>query len=194
MSPDRQRPEPPAPAAEGLAEEAEPPSRETAPVFESELELDIVEEAGDWSPFGVWDNDIRTAVSALSRHPQARDLAGKAASVVLSDDTSVRRLNGTYRAKDQPTNVLSFPFEAPAGTHDPHALRYLGDIILAAETVACEAAEMGIPPRHHLQHLVIHGLLHLSGFDHIEDAEAVEMEAIETEVLKGLGISDPYAD
>lgn len=187
MSPERQRIEPPAEAAEAVVEEPDPPSRATA------LELDIVQEAGDWSRFPAWEAEIRAAAHALSRHPEAREMAGQGATVVLSDDASVRALNSTYRAKDQPTNVLSFPFEPPPGGDDEDAARYLGDIILAGETLLREAEEMGIPPGHHLQHLVIHGLLHLLGFDHLEDAEAEAMEAIETQVLRGLGIADPYA-
>ncbi|RTL72497.1 MAG: rRNA maturation RNase YbeY [Hyphomicrobiales bacterium] len=185
MSPDRQTIAPPAEAADAAIDEPEPPSRGVT--------LDIVEEAGDWSAFAEVSDAIHAAAEALSRRPEARGLIGQCASIVLSDDASVAALNKTYRGKATPTNVLSFPFEAPAGTGDADAEHYLGDIIFACETVAREAAEMAIPPTHHLQHLVVHGLLHLLGFDHVEDAEAEHMEAIETEVLKGLGIADPYA-
>ena len=106
----------------------------------------------------------------------------------------MRRLNAAYRAKDTPTNVLSFPYQAPPGSEeDVEGARYLGDVVLAEETVAREAAERAIPPADHLQHLVVHGLLHLLGHDHAEDAEALRMEAIETAVLAGLGIADPHA-
>jgi probable rRNA maturation factor len=185
MSPDRQTIAPSPEAADATVDEPEPPSRGVT--------LDIVEEAGDWSAFADWSAAIHGAAEALSRHPEAHGLIGQCASIVLSDDASVAALNKTYRGKDTPTNVLSFPFEAPVGTGDADAERYLGDIIFACETVTREAADMAIPPRHHLQHLVVHGLLHLLGFDHIEDAEAEHMEAIETEVLRGLGIADPYA-
>ncbi len=158
------------------------------------VDLDITHEAGDWSAFPQAEGLVRTAGEALARHAEGEGLIGRQASVVLADDATVRRLNATYRAKDKPTNVLSFPFEPPPALPQREADLYLGDIILAAETLMREAAELGIPPAHHLQHLVVHGLLHLLGFDHIEDGEAEEMEAVETQVLAGLGIADPYAD
>ena len=96
----------------------------------------------------------------------------------------VRNLNRDYRAKDKPTNVLSFP--AP---HGP----LLGDVIIAWETLLREAEEEGITPADHLAHLTIHGLLHLLGYDHETDAEAVAMESLETAILAGLGIKDPHA-
>lgn len=179
----------PAPDAGDAREEPEP-----APVGVTGVDLDITREAGDWSAFADAEMLVRVAGAGLVRHPEAEGLIGRQASVVLADDATVRRLNATYRAKDKPTNVLSFPFEPPPGMPESEADLYLGDIILAAETLLAEAADLGIPPAHHLQHLVVHGLLHLLGFDHIEDAEAEEMEAIETQVLAGLGIADPYAD
>ena len=99
-----------------------------------------------------------------------------------------------YRGKDAPTNVLSLPFREephdPAGAAQP---RHLGDIVLAVETLQREAAEQGIPPLHHLQHLVVHGLLHLLGFDHDAEVEAEAMERLETRILATLGVPDPYA-
>ena len=112
------------------------------------------------------------------------------AAVVLGDDALVRSLNATYRGQDKPTNVLSFPFRAPPGVDRDNML---GDVVLAAETVAREAHEQHLPPGHHLQHLVIHGLLHLLGFDHATDDEAEIMERVETEILATLGVADPYA-
>ena len=105
----------------------------------------------------------------------------------------VRGLNATYRGKDAPTNVLSFPFQTPPGGV-PEDAPYLGDVMLAAETIGREAAEGGIAPTAHLQHLVVHGLLHLLGFDHTTDVEAEQMERIEVEILATLGIADPYAE
>jgi probable rRNA maturation factor len=113
--------------------------------------------------------------------------------VVLASDAVVRRLNRTYRGKDRATNVLSFPFQRPPGAGPMEDGAYLGDVVLAAETVAGEAAERGIEPGHHLQHLVIHGLLHLLGRDHQTDAEAEAMERLEAEILGMIGIADPYA-
>ena len=104
----------------------------------------------------------------------------------------MRRLNRTFRGKDVPTNVLSFPSQKlPGAASDDGA--YLGDVVLAAETVRQEAIELGIEPRHHLQHLVVHGLLHLLGYDHQADAAAEEMERLEAEILATIGVADPYA-
>jgi len=106
--------------------------------------------------------------------------------ILLTNDASVQDLNARFRAKDQPTNVLSFP--APE-TARPH----LGDIALAFETCAREAAAQNKPLEHHLQHLTVHGVLHLLGYDHQSDAEAEEMEAMEREILSTLDVPDPYA-
>lgn len=105
---------------------------------------------------------------------------------LLTDDESVRELNGRFRGKDSATNVLSFP--APANPED-----HLGDVALAYGVCAREAAEQGKPLSHHLQHLAVHGVLHLLGYDHIGDDEAEAMEGLERAVLAGLGVPDPYA-
>ena len=115
------------------------------------------------------------------------------ATLALADDRAVRGLNREFRAKDQPTNVLSFPAPQPSAPNST-APRYLGDVIMARETLLAEAADAAIPPLHHLQHLAIHGLLHLLGYDHQTDADAAVMERIETTALGALGIADPYAD
>jgi len=109
---------------------------------------------------------------------------------VLADDALLRSLNRSYRGKDAPTNVLSFPFQGPPGGAEP---RHLGDVVLAVETIRNEAGEQGIAPMHHLQHLVVHGLLHLLGFDHDTVAQAEAMERLEAQILAKLGIADPYA-
>lgn len=105
-------------------------------------------------------------------------------SVLLADDAALRALNRDWRGKDQPTNVLSFP--APAGRDA------LGDIALAAETVAAEAAAQAKPFAAHMAHLLTHGLLHLLGYDHEADAEAELMESRERAILAALGLPDPY--
>ena len=115
------------------------------------------------------------------------------ATLVLGDDALVRRLNGIYRAKDQPTNVLSFPaMKLPQQPADPDG-EPIGDVVLAVETIAREASSLAIPPRDHLAHLVAHGVLHLLGYDHQATIDAERMERLETEILGRLGIPDPYA-
>jgi len=161
--------------------ESEPPER---------LEVAIVEEGGDWSAIPFRGQAIVAAAAALARHPLCARARGAEASIVLGDDALLRALNRTYRGKDRPTNVLSFPFQPPPGAEQD---RCLGDVVLAVETVAREAGEQGIAPVHHLQHLVVHGLLHLLGFDHENDAQAEAMECLEVQILSALGIADPHA-
>ncbi|MGE0626611.1 MAG: rRNA maturation RNase YbeY [Hyphomicrobiaceae bacterium] len=130
-------------------------------------------------------------VSALT---QCVDLGpGREVTLVLSTDAEVRELNLQWRGLDKPTNVLSFPSLRRPTTAGPGD-HFLGDIILAAETVIREATEMNCPVGHHLRHLILHGLLHLLGHDHEDEAEAAEMEGLETRVLGLLDIPDPYAD
>jgi probable rRNA maturation factor len=167
------------PADPGAAE-AEPPER---------LFLAVLEEAGDWSAFPLREEAVLQVGAALARHPRCARALGAEACVVLGDDRLLRSLNRSYRGKDAPTNVLSFPFQPVPGGGES---RNLGDVVLAAETVLSEAAEQGIPAVHHLQHLVVHGLLHLLGFDHDTDAGAEAMERLEAQILTTLGIADPY--
>lgn len=108
----------------------------------------------------------------------------------IVDEAESRRLNHDYRGKDKPTNVLSFPFEAPPGVPIDH----LGDLVVCAPVVAREAAEQGKALDDHWAHMIVHGLLHLMGYDHQNDREAEEMESLEVETLARLGISDPYED
>ncbi|WP_290650039.1 rRNA maturation RNase YbeY [Aquisalimonas sp.] len=102
-----------------------------------------------------------------------------------------RALNRDYCGRDYPTNVLSFAFEAPPVFGDTPAL---GDLVICAEVVEREAQEQGKPLRDHWAHLVIHGTLHLLGYDHMKEAEAAVMEALEQDILAGLGVPDPYRD
>jgi probable rRNA maturation factor len=163
----------------------EPPER---------LVATVVEEEGDWSRFGTVEEAVHQAAAALARHRQLQRARGQEASVVLGSDALVRRLNKAYRGKDAPTNVLSFPYQSPPGAGACVGSAYLGDVVLAAETIRKEAASRGIQPKHHLQHLVVHGLLHLLGHDHDSDAAAEAMERLEAEVLASIGVADPYAD
>ena len=109
-------------------------------------------------------------------------------TIRIVDEEESQQLNHEYRGKDKPTNVLSFPFEAPA--HVPIPL--LGDLIVCKQVVEREAIEQGKALTSHWAHMVIHGCLHLLGYDHIEDEEAEEMEAIEKIVMAKLGLDDPY--
>ena len=111
-------------------------------------------------------------------------------SVVLTDDAEQRELNRQWRGIDKSTNVLSFPQLEPFAP----VAGLVGDIILARETLEREAGEMGVSFTDHFTHLVVHGFLHLLGYDHIEDDEAEQMEGLETQILSTLGIADPYAD
>jgi probable rRNA maturation factor len=176
------------PGDDDRAIEEEPPPR-------WRLQLELVEDDGDWQAFGDIDDLVAAAQRVLA---DARELpAGGPASiaVALSSDAVVRRLNATYRGKDAPTNVLSFPAAGTASSGGAaDSPRALGDVVLAVETVLAEAAAAGIPPAHHFQHLLIHGVLHLIGYDHLTDAEAEAMEALETALLARLGIADPYSD
>jgi len=112
------------------------------------------------------------------------------ATIVLSDDARLEQLNSQWRSKPKPTNVLSFP--APQGERDENGNRYLGDMILAYGVVAGEALQQSKALETYLCHLVIHGALHLLGFDHMEDDEADKMENLEKAAMKELNLPDPY--
>ena len=109
-------------------------------------------------------------------------------TVRIVDTEESHQLNHDYRGKDKPTNVLSFPFEAPPGME----LDLLGDLIICRQVVEKEAKEQNKPLLAHWAHMVVHGSLHLLGYDHIEDDEAEEMESLETEIMQTMGFEDPY--
>jgi len=146
--------------------------------------------------FAAWQDDsedpqsmTRRVAGALEKH-LGQSLKTRELTVRFSSDEEVRALNAQFRGKDAPTNVLSFPAgDVPEGEPQP-----LGDIILARETVVREAAEQGKTVADHTCHLILHGMLHLLGYDHGTDAEAEEMEAIERDVLAALDVTDPYAE
>ena len=147
-----------------------------------------------------WQNEpdadavIQRAIAAAAE--QIDDDVGEAElAVMLTDDPGIRTLNSNWRGIDKPTNVLSFPALQPESEWKPgDAPRMLGDIAIAYETTKREADAEGKPFEHHLSHLAVHGFLHLIGYDHENDADAEEMESLETEILEQLGIPDPYAD
>lgn len=160
------------------------------PIADAWLRIDVVPDGGDWTAFVSIGQYVTSAAEALASHNQFAGHGLSDACIALSDDANVRALNAQYRGMDKPTNVLSFP----AGSGPRDGVIPLGDIVLAAETIAREAQEQGIPPAQHLQHLVVHGLLHLLGYDHETEDEAAQMEAIEIEVLASLGIPNPYTE
>jgi probable rRNA maturation factor len=131
----------------------------------------------------------RAVAAALAEAP----LSGEV-SLLLTGDARLRELNRAYRGIDRPTNVLSFPALPPRARPAPGGPAMLGDIAIARETLAREAAATGITPADHLAHLLVHGVLHLLGHDHEDEHQASVMEVIERRVLAGLGIADPYAE
>jgi probable rRNA maturation factor len=159
----------------------------------SSLEIEIVRHSVLWDGIEVSDDALsRAAGAAFAACPPPRDEPCEV-TLVLTDDDEMRELNRTWLGKDAATNVLSFPSGRPFGeTHgEPFPL---GDIVLAAETVIEEAKLKGLPVADHATHLVVHGMLHLLGHDHERDADAERMEALETKILAGLGVADPYAE
>ena len=131
----------------------------------------------------------REAVAAAARETNVQCARGAEMTIHLVDDARIRELNKTWRGKDAPTNVLSFPVPTRKGkTPSP----MLGDIVIAYETTAAEAARDAKTLRDHTAHLIAHGFLHLVGFDHESEAEAELMENAERRILRQLGIADPY--
>ena len=159
------------------------PERRRRP--KSKIDVDLVIEGGDWPDPDELETLIQ--VSAAEVAAERRFEIGKASvSVALANDEQLAILNGQFRGKPKPTNVLSFPPGpgAPDGT--------LGDIVLAFETVTREADEQDVSLEHHVQHLIVHGLLHLLGLDHETAGDAELMEALEIQILARLGIANPY--
>lgn len=139
----------------------------------------------------------RAAEAALAVLPAGSLPARPEISVLLADDAALRRLNRDYRGIDAPTNVLAFEGMAAGGPEAADraagAPFLLGDVAIALETASREAVAAGVPFEDHLAHLVVHGVLHLCGYNHEADAEAERMEALEVAALRRLGIADPYA-
>ncbi len=155
------------------------------------VEIDLTEPSPLWrralpEAGRVCERAARAALAGAGSPRRQAELA-----IVLADDGLVRMLNRDWRGRDAPTNVLSFA-AGEGGPAPPDAPLLLGDVVLAFETVAAEARAQGKPLADHLAHLVVHGVLHLLGFDHEIAAEARRMEALETRVLAGLGVADPY--
>ncbi len=152
-----------------------PARRDKAPAIEIQIRSEL------WHAEPAAEDTMRKAIAA------AADSLAKTegeVSIVLTDDAALRTLNRDWRKIDKPTNVLSFPGKAPL----------LGDIVIAYETLAREAAAEGKPFAHHLAHLAVHGFLHLLGYDHETDSDADAMEALERDILSRLRVPDPYRE
>ncbi|HXK54100.1 MAG TPA: rRNA maturation RNase YbeY [Hyphomicrobiales bacterium] len=168
----------------------------------SDMEVDISIQAGAWDRIGNAEAVVREAARAAAAAVGGEQAvaAGRQleVSVTLGDDPLVRELNRSYRGFDKATNVLSFPQPAPGGTGgdmpaaDRAPAHLIGDIVLAYETIERESGAAGLAVAQHLAHLVVHGMLHLFGYDHEEDGQAADMEAMETRILAGIGVPDPY--
>lgn len=154
---------------------------------------------GEWDSSGGWEQLAKRAVEAAIAESRFSEIAGSPRlielSIRLTDDDEVRALNAQWRGKDKPTNVLSFPMaserQIAEGAQEGPAL-LLGDIVLAAGICAAEAREKGVSVSDHAAHLIIHGTLHLLGYDHEEDGAADDMEEREKRALTRLGIANPY--
>jgi probable rRNA maturation factor len=153
--------------------------------------LDLSVEADGWAVLADPELLARAAIEAALAVARPREPDAVEVSLLLTGDAAIRELNRAWRGKDRPTNVLSFPANPPAGLPGP---RPLGDVVLAFETVAQEAAAEGKTLADHVAHLIVHGVLHLLGHDHETEAEAEAMEALEVEALARLGIADPYRE
>jgi probable rRNA maturation factor len=154
--------------------------------------VDILIESDAWQDLPEAGSIARRAIAAASG--DAAGLRDTEVSVLLCDDTMIATLNGRWRGQEKPTNVLSFPAQPlQGGGMMTQEKRPLGDIAIAYETLVREAGESGKTASAHLAHLVVHGFLHLAGYDHETDDEAEEMEQLEREILTRIGVADPYA-
>lgn len=154
------------------------------------ISIDVGVEAGDWAGEDELAALSRRAVDAAVARLSLGD-ADSELSILFTDNEAMRALNAQWRGKDKPTNVLSFP-AFPLTPGDPPG-PMLGDIVIAFETVKSEAELEGKPFDDHLRHLVVHGFLHVLGYDHENDTDAEEMEAAERAILADMGIADPYS-
>ena len=150
-----------------------------------DLDLDLQWAVTDGTALPSDEDLERWVRAALAQHRDEAQL-----TLRMVDEAEIRVLNQTYRHKQGTTNVLSFPFEAPPGVDLP----LLGDVVICAAVVAREAQEQGKSAQAHWAHMVVHGCLHLLGYDHIESDQAQRMEGLETRILADLGYDDPYRE
>lgn len=151
--------------------------------------IDVAVEAEAWDGFEDPASLAEAVIGQAVAQSRVKLAAEAEVSIVLADDAFVAELNRKWRGVDKPTNVLSFPSGG-----DIAVAPVLGDIVIAYETTAREAQEEGKPLRDHVAHLLAHGFLHLIGYDHVADADARTMEALERSVLASLGVADPYRE
>ena len=148
--------------------------------------IDIHMQSPLWKAQPLADKTVRDAIRAAASTLATGE---SEVSIVLTDDSSIARLNHDWRGVDGPTNVLSFPASVPKAGD---SARLLGDIILAYETLARECEHEKLVFLHHLAHLTVHGFLHLVGYDHQTDAQAEDMERLESKIMARLNMPDPY--
>lgn len=149
--------------------------------------VEVMRHGGAWDDSAFSDVCVMRAAQAAFDQALLETFAKGEIAIVLTDDEEMRALNRTWRNKDEPTNVLSFP----AG-RAPGETAILGDVVIAYETALAEAAQARISLADHVSHLVVHGVFHLLGFDHLDERQAEQMEDLEKKALASLGIADPY--
>ncbi len=170
-------------------DESGPSPDDPAPPASVKLDVEVARHAEAWDEARIADALLQRAARAALAEAPALPAGDYELTILLTDDQEMRTLNRDWRGKDAPTNVLSFP--ANDKLSGPGLL---GDIALAYETISDEARARAVAPSDHVAHLVVHGVLHLVGFDHEDDAHAERMEDLERRALAALGIADPYAE
>src|SRR5262245_17545645 len=158
-----------------------PLGRPTAPPH-----IDVQVQSSPWAARPLAEETVRISVLAAAA---TLSTVGGEVSIVLTDDSAIRSLNRDWRGIDKPTNVLSFP---ASGVATGEGMHLLGDIVIAFETLERECADESRDFLHRLAHLVVHGFLHLNGYDHESDQQAEEMEGLESRIMAGLNMPDPY--
>ncbi len=162
------------------------------PLLRAAPEIDIIRQSKLWTQQNDAEATVREAIAAAVQFCDAVPPDAEV-SVVLADDRHIRDLNLQWRQQDRATNVLSFPAPRRDGDEDGGAPVALGDIVIAYETLTREVEFEKKPFLNHLAHMAVHGFLHLLGYDHSDEHEAEDMEALEARILGNLGIPDPYA-